>query len=386
MHILFLDWECFGKTNAIATLKSMGHDVFLFRHKDFDTRLSKSFSEDFDIFVETHQIDLCFSFNYSVVLSESAKKHNLPYIAFVYDSPHIVLYSYTVINPNNYIFLFDSHECQKLQSMGISTVHYMPLPVNAKAIDTLLAQPYDKDKLSAEVSFVGALYNEKNTLFDRLDGISTYAKGYINGLMQAQMQISGYNFIEETLPPDIVSEIQNIFHHDNSKLGVETLEYVFSNYVINRKITQLERKQLLSAVANFANLRLYTLNPNADIPNATIFGPISYTTEMPLLFHNSKINLNISLRSIQSGIPLRCMDILGAGGFLLTNFQSDLLEHFVPDEDFVYYENERDLLHKIDYYLSHEEKRLEIARNGHQKVLANHNFYDCFKKIFSSII
>lgn len=381
MDILFLDWDCFGKTDAIATFTQMGYTVHLFSHPDFNCRVSTDFHTSFDAFISQCDFDFCFSFNYSALLSEAAKKHNLPYISFVYDSPHVMLYSYTIINPNNHVFLFDRQEYHKLKSMGITTVSYMPLPVNAAAIQTLLQQPYDKDKLSADVSFVGSLYHEKHNLFERLEDANDYTKGYLNGLIQSQLQISGYNFIEEVLPSDIVSEMQRVLQYDNSHYGVETLEYIFANYVINRKITQIERQQLLRAVAAQTPLHLYTLDSSVHIPGATNFGPVSYTTEMPLIFHNSSINLNITLRSIQSGIPLRCMDILGAGGFLLTNYQADLCTHFIPDVDFVYYEDENDLLHKVDYYLSHEEKRKEIAANGYHKVLKEHNFKKRFQEI-----
>ena len=65
---------------------------------------------------------------------------------------------------------------------------------------------------------------------------------------------------------------------------------------------------------------------------------------------------------------------MGAGGFLLSNFQADYLDMFVPGEDFVYYESKEDLLQKIDYYLTHEEERAAIARNGHDKVAAAHTY------------
>ena len=76
------------------------------------------------------------------------------------------------------------------------------------------------------------------------------------------------------------------------------------------------------------------------------------------------------------------MDILGNGGFLLTNFQADFLDYFIPDEDFVYYTDTNDLLDKIEYYLSHEKERIEIAANGHQKAKENHSFEKCFSEVF----
>lgn len=95
---------------------------------------------------------------------------------------------------------------------------------------------------------------------------------------------------------------------------------------------------------------------------------------MPFVFKNSKINLNITLRSIQTGIPLRAMDIMGCGGFLLTNFQADFLDFFQPDIDFVYYEDYEDLIEKTNYYLTHEKERLQIAKKGYEKVKQYHNY------------
>ena len=50
--------------------------------------------------------------------------------------------------------------------------------------------------------------------------------------------------------------------------------------------------------------------------------------ELPCVFRYSKLNLNPTLKSIQSGIPLRALDIMGAKGVLLSNFQPELVEYF----------------------------------------------------------
>jgi spore maturation protein CgeB len=106
---------------------------------------------------------------------------------------------------------------------------------------------------------------------------------------------------------------------------------------------------------------------------------------MPYVFKLSKINLNITLRSIQHAIPLRVYDILGAGGFLLSNYQVDLARHFTPDEDFVYYEDRKDLLNKIDYYLKHDDERMAIAQNAHNKIKEAHTFDVRVKQIIDIV-
>ena len=115
-------------------------------------------------------------------------------------------------------------------------------------------------------------------------------------------------------------------------------------------------------------------------------GIATYENEMPVVFHESKINLNISLRSIKTGIPLRCMDIMGSHGLLLSNYQQDLVDAFIPGEEFVCYESEEDMLNKIDYLLSHEAERKEIAENGYQKVKNEYNFETVFSRIFEIVL
>lgn len=385
MRILFIDWPCFGKVDVQFTLEQAGHEFVPFFHEGYQDRENPDFDQAFHEFVGTTHYDCCFSFNYFHIVSNNCKDLGIKYISVIYDSPYVMLYSYSLINPVNYVFMFDKQEYLKLKKGGINTVHYHPLPVNSSIIDFLLEKPFDREKLSAEVSFVGSLYNEDHNFFDRLGGLNSYTKGYLDAIMEAQLKIQGYNFIEDVLTSDIISELQRTAPYTPTPSGIETPEYIYSNYFIDRKLTAMERQRLLSSVAKHCALKIYTLNKNAVIPGAINMGAVDYYSEMPYVFANSKINLNITLRSIQSGIPLRSMDIMGAGGFLLTNFQADMMDYFIPNEDFVYYDSEEDLINKISYYLSHEKERAEIARNGHEKVKANHSFEQFFHDIFEIV-
>ncbi len=385
MRILYLDWPCFGKVDVQFTLEQAGHEFVPFFHEGYQERNSSEFDKAFREFVGDTHYDCCFSFNYFHIVSNNCKELGIKYIAALYDSPCVMLYSYSLINPTNYVFMFDKQEYLHLKNGGINTVYYSPLPVNSTIIDFLMEKPFDRDKLSADVSFVGSLYNEDHNFFDRLATANDYTKGYLDAIMEAQLKVQGYNFIEEVLTPDILAELQRVSPYQPTPSGIETPEYIYSNYFIDRKLTSIERQRLLTAVAKYCNLKLFTLNPNAVISNALNMGIVDYYTEMPYVFANSRINLNITLRSIQSGIPLRAMDIMGAGGFLLTNFQADFLDYFIPNEDFVYYESEEDLVDKVNYYLSHEKQRAEIAHNGHEKVKENHSFEKFFAHIFQIV-
>lgn len=387
MNILYLDWPCFGQVDVVFTFEhEMHHKVTRFFHEDYQERNSDGFVKAFQDAYDTASFDFCFSYNFYPLVAECCHNHNLKYISLVYDSPFVKLYSFTITYPTNYVFLFDYQLYQELKDGGISTVYYTILPVNSTVIHSMLKKPYDKSRTICDVSFVGALYNEDHNIFDRMYAqLNDYTKGYLDGIMASQLNVSGYNFMEEVLSPEIIQQLQLAEPYAPSFDGAETLANIYASYYIDRKLTSIERIQLLSAVAAQFSLKLFTLDPKATIPGAKNMGITDYYSEMPYVFHDSKINLNISLRSIKSGIPLRCMDIMGAGGFLLTNFQSDFLSAFTPDEDFVYFEDEADLIRKIDYYLSHEEKRAAIAARGHEIVKENHSFKVCFHQILSVV-
>lgn len=79
-------------------------------------------------------------------------------------------------------------------------------------------------------------------------------------------------------------------------------------------------------------------------------------------------------RPIRTGLPLRIFDILGAGGFLLTNYQAEIPELFEIGTDLAVYESQEDLLYQIGYYLEREELRREIAENGQRKVREEYSY------------
>ncbi len=385
MNIIFLDWPCFCREDTVAALTGLGHSVSFFFHREYDSRKSAVFDAAFDEFYNTGTYDALFSYNYYPLVSEGCKRHGIPYISIVYDSPHVSLYSYTIVNSCNYVFLFDHAQYEELSSMGITTVHYFPLAGNAGRIDMLLARPHDPSRYQSNLSFVGSLYNEDHNFFDRLEGLSDYTKGYLDAIMQAQLKVYGYYFIEEILTEKVLSEMKASVPYHANFTGIQTDTYIYGNYFIGRKLTEMDRAQTLKAAASSHPLRLYTLNRSYCAPGIENMGTVDYHNEMPYVFHYSKINLNITLKSIKSGIPLRAVDIMSAGGFLLTNYQADFLRHFTPGEDFVYYNDLDDLKVKIQYYLEHEEERCQIAKNGQDKIRRQHSFGLHFQEIFEQV-
>lgn len=391
MNVLIFEWKNFGIEDICDAFKDMA-----IKYKCISTELMRERkNEEFDNIFENEmsiKYDCVFTFNYSPVISNCCRRFNIPYIAFIYDSPLVSLYSYTVINPCNYIFIFDKTLYLELKNAGINTVYYAPLAVNTDRItrqlneaDTNPAISHLCNKYKCDVAFVGSMYNEKHNLFDRLKNLPPYVSGYLDGIIQAQLKIYGYYFIEELLKPDIIDALQKSVPVEPNKDGVETTSYLYAYYFIARKLAELERKDLLGAVSKQFNTHLYTPNATPELPEIINCGPIDYYNHMPYVFNNSRINLNISLRSIRSGIPLRAMDIMGCNGFLLSNYQADFYDFFVPGEDMAVFESKEDLINKCDYYLEHDNERRQIAANGFGKVNEFHTYKVRLKEIFDVV-
>lgn len=402
MNILIFEYKNFGIEDVTEALTNLGHTSHVVTSDLIRERNSAEFDQLFEFEYEQKHFDCIFTFNYSPVISNNCKRVNIPYIAFVYDSPLVSLYSYTIINPCNYVFLFDKTLYEEFRSQGIQTVHYMPLAVNVSRLDRMrdafsfaqsqIDNAINKctstklhNRFSSDIAFIGSMYNEKHNLYERLNGISPRTAGYLEGIMESQLQVYGYYFIEDLLTSNILEDMQKSAPISPNKDGVETVSYMYAYYFIARKLAEKERQQILTKLSNRYNVKLFTPNLTPELPQVHNMGPVDYYNDMPYIFQNSKINLNISLRSIRSGIPLRCMDIMGAGGFLLSNYQADFYEHFIPGEDMVLYESQEDLLSKCNYYLKHEAERIQIAANGYGKIKESHTYEVRLKEIFEIV-
>lgn len=380
MKIVYVEWGAFGSEDVRNAFIAEKHDLVLFlfsavyEKRGHDEETEKRLQT----LLHKETPDVVFSLNYFPVISRVCQQEDIRYISWTYDCPCYLLYSTTILAPCNIVYVFDKALYLEFHCAGISTVHYMPLAADTRRLDRIQAERMGDleggDSSIYDISFVGSLYIEKYDYFSKIEPhLSDYAKGYLDALISAQLKIQGYNFVQELLAP-VIEELYQACPVDPEPDGMESREYFYEQYVVNRRITAIERIDLLEACAQYRPLDLFTKAKELTMPNIRNHGEVDYYKEMPLVFKQSRINLNISLRGIKSGIPLRAYDIMGAGGFLLSNFQADFLDDFVPGEDLVYYESKEDLLQKVVYYLDHEEERKAIAKNGHDKVAARHTY------------
>ncbi len=320
--------------------------------------------------------DLVFSINFFPVVSEVCNIFHVPYFCWIVDSPVMELYSHSVRNSWNRIFMFDYALYEEFAPENPKHIFYLPLGVNTVRVDEVTGSitPEDRRRYSADVSFVGSLYTEKCP-YNRLKDDGSYLKGYLDGLIEAQLKVYGYNFLEECITESLLGDFkQRVPFYRFPERSNQNEKAAMAHLYLGNKVTEQERLRLLAAVSRRFPLDLYTGSDVSGLPAAHARGLAKTATEMPKIFHLSRINLNFTSKPIRTGLPLRVWDILGAGGFVLTNYQTEITEYFEPGKELETFASEDELLDKISYYLEHEEERRQIARNGYEKVKAEASF------------
>lgn len=324
--------------------------------------------------------DALISVNYHPILAELCHEKQLKYIAWCYDCPlNVVSIEDTLAYETNYVFLFDRQQYLSYCDRGFQTVYHMPLGINSRRISALPYSAALARKYSCEVSFVGNLY--PSMLREILSPMSPWLQGYLHALMDAQSKIYGCYLLDELLSDDLLVRI-----NDSYKEKVPDTAFSLSkealNFAMASEITRKDRLVLLNLLGKRYDTKFYSYAPSDLIKNVVYGGSLDYATEMPYAFHYSKINLNPTLRIIQTGIPLRAFDVMGAGGFLLSNWQAELAEVYADGVDLALYDSIPDAVEKAAFYLAHEDIRMRIAESGRQKTLQEHDLQNTLGEIF----
>lgn len=379
MKLLIYQWNSWLQYDISELCKERGIGYETFSWKFADKNEDEKFEKWFQEAVDGRFYDAVLSINYWPLLSQVCQSQGIKYIAWCYDNPlNVVRIEETLHNPVNYVFLFDRIQYGRYKKEGYDTVYYLPLGVNEARMRRLSISGSEYEKYHAQVSFIGSLYESK--LPQILAPVNEYTKGFLHALMDMQSRIYGSFLIDDCLTEELIEDINRQYAEvapgTQFRLCKEALSFAMAS-----EITRKDRILLLSLCGQRYDTRLYSYQNSEVIRNVKKCSPVNYITEMPKVFACTKINLNPSLRIIQTGIPLRAFDIMGAGGFLLSNYQEELLELFSNEEEVAVYESLEDAVCKADFYLRHEDLRKRIADNARIKTLNEHSLQRRFETI-----
>lgn len=375
-RILFFHSKQIKSIGIASTLTALGHNVTI----PFEVITLESGSANLrdqelvEEFLEEGYYDLVVTYDFSQGTSNACQNFQIPYYSWVYDSPLLGLYSKEALNEVNYISVFDRKQYERLQNFGLKHLFYLPLAPEIDNFGAVHIGKRDEKKYSCDVSFVGRLYNKRGfeEIFDE------EGKQYLD---EAEKVMEEMDCTWDKNTTIFGKASEGLIDYMVSKQPEATWEvwnvdkrYYCESMRLVRKCNEVERVKILETLQNKFPVVLYSDDSAKEVLKSVTIKPfLEYGREMPKVFYLSKINLNITSRSIESGIPLRVWDIMAVGGFCLTNYQPELEEYFEIGKDLEVYHNLQELEDKIAYYLKHEDERIRIAINGYRKVRDRHS-------------
>ena len=108
MKILFIEWASFGNEDIKEAFVEEGYRfVDFYFDADGDVRNNPEAEERLMSVLHKETPDVVFSFDYFPVISNVCQRENIRYISWIYDSPFVLIYSRTIMNPCNTIYVFD---------------------------------------------------------------------------------------------------------------------------------------------------------------------------------------------------------------------------------------------------------------------------------------
>lgn len=368
MKILFCKWNGCAEQGIEAAFRHLGYETdavfYNFPGADYSVECLALLQER----LNAEQYSFVFSQNFIPIISKVCQVYRIKYISWIMDSPAHHLYSQAVYNSCNYIFIFDRALYQRFVDKNPEHIFYYPLATCVSHWNQILSQQKGDCRFQADVSFLGSMYVDR-CHYDFVTNVPAYVKGYMDGMIEAQLNVYGYNFLYDCLNQDMVLEFARCADWCMPEDYEDDIKDVVAQNYLGQKCAQLERHRIALCLASSDyEFKLYTNSPVTQELEKCNQGVVGYYDEMPLVFHHSKINLNITSKSICTGLPLRLFDIMGCGGFVLTNYQAELPEYFDIGKDLAVYENIPHLMELVEYYLKHDDERREIAENGYQKV------------------
>ena len=382
MKILFVGSERQQMPGVVISLVQMGHEAEMYPKSAEELGADNEKAEQhLENFLKKGRFDFVISNMFSGVVAKITNHLNLKYAVWCMDSPCFPAWVPEADYDNCYLFYFDYREYELKKRGGQRNAYHLPLAVDMSWSSRLKITDEDIDKYGCNMSFVGGLYSQ-NT-YDQMRGMIPVQiqEAFTEIIEKSAFMWDGHDRLD--LPPELMQMIRRECPQMMEIPCDMPAEYFLKTYLLGRKLTHVERTLLMELLAQQCDIHLYTRAAEQVPEGVRRFPEISAYKEAPKVFRSSKINLNITLRSIASGVPARVFEVMSAGGFVLSNWQEEIPELFEEDREIVTYKTPEELIDKADYYLKHEDERVRIRDNGYRKVKEQYTYEHRLEKIIS---
>lgn len=329
--------------------------------------------------------DCCITLNHmgvdmEGVLMDILARLQLPLASWFVDNPHLIIHLYNkCASPWTAIFTWDEDNIPSLRARGFEHVSYLPLATDPDRFRPHAGAP--REAWRADVSFVG------NSMLYKV-GARLKSARFPRALLRPFRAISqAFAQSEDRSARDFIAarypEAQTALAAlpgENERMAYET--------AITWKATQLYRSERVAKLLPFQPLIVgdggwRTVFRHAR-PMPRFLDAISYYSELPVFYGESKINFNCTSRQMKGAVNQRVFDAPAAGGFTLTDWRPQMAALFEPDE-MACYRAPEEIPDLVRHFLGHPKERARIVRKARKRILACHKWEDRLRAMLATM-
>lgn len=279
----------------------------------------------------------------------------LPYVSWFTDTPRMILFNRTMyVSDYAVAATWERAYEPHLRRLGFEHVHYMPL-----ATDPLVFRGTPGDTHDRDLAFVG------NSMLVQLGEALEKHLHAPHVTAAVEQAIRAGRATRAAYAEGVADIIGRNLYDSLDETGQRNAELL-----LNYEVTSHERIELARALAPEG------LEVRGDETWAKVIdrhGPgVHYFDQLPAFYQSTAINVNQTSLQMRDAVNQRVFDCPVAGGFLITDNQPDLHEHFDVERDVVTYDSLPELVDKVRYYRQHPEERKTITNHARERILANH--------------
>jgi spore maturation protein CgeB len=295
------------------------------------------------------------------------------------ESKNVYLYlkSFIAAKERSYHFCLEYSNFLDLRSLGIRNV----FPISHASEFHTLAPLESKNEI--DVSFVGHLAAGNDSILDTYLPFSYIFKA------DYWKRVSS---LDTLLEPSSLAFADKMCGNKNDR--VDYLANKFFYRAMLHRFSQPFRGEVISKINDQFNISIFGGHPSYLHGNAQdscvikenlkYYSPTKNYHDSRKIYANSKINLNITSLQFDSAVINRVIDVGCSGGFILTDWRSELPQvTSVSDE--ISYRTIDELNSKIEYYLTHEKERKEISTQFHEDVINRFSYSNVVSYILEQL-
>ena len=337
MKILYV-YGLSTEKNIVQTLRKLQCDVMEYPEVQDTSNMDEEKINALVAYVKEHGITHLMSIHLIYNVAVAAYWAGIKYISVIWDAPYLKAYTVMGTLDNIWYSAFDKLDAERMRQGGCPHVMYQPLSVNRENILAWKKRFLAKRRYIHDISLIANLYEDN--AYDRcLDLLPENMQAYFRSIFEeAAFKWDGVNRVYGKTGQEILEYMKLVSPtlKINNPYNVEDVRYFEAMYLI-RKLANIERVCVLNLLAEDHDVYLYTYSEVDEtlMPKVHRRPPVQVGEATSFIYAGTKINLNIALKGIEGGTTQRIMDIMGAGGFVLTNYCEETAELFEEDKEIV---------------------------------------------------